>query len=277
MGALLVVAAACAQSAPAEPPAAAPDAGGSTVVPIDAATGPLVAVVGDSTAERLAPAVQAWGSGSSEIVFAGNGARLGCPIGRGGTMRTAADVTGPVNADCDWEATTTTGVDGTERPTFATVAGEWDPDLVVVFNGIWDVADRQLPGATEWSHAGEAAYDEWLLDELLAATDELSAGGATVVWLTLSPWEGATRHPPDRLYAPAADPARVVAYNALLARVAEARPDSAVVVDLAGWLAETGEDARLRPDGAHFDPATAAEVVDRYLGDALLAEWQRVS
>jgi hypothetical protein len=231
-------------------------------------------VVGDSSAERLAPAIEAWASSSSEVVYAGNGSRLGCPIGRGGTMHTAADVIGPVNESCNWQTTAIRSVDGSERPTFATVASGWDPDLVVVSNGLWDVADRQLPGAQGWSHLGEPAFDEWLLAELLAATDELASGGATVVWLTAAPWEGATRHPPDRVYVPAADPARVAAYNELLDQVAAARPDSAVVVDLAGWLAETGEDARLRPDGAHFEPDTASEVVDRYLGDALLAAWR---
>ena len=236
-------------------------------------SGPRIAVVGDSTAERLAPAIASWGTASSEIVFVGNAARLGCPMGRGGTMRTAADVTGAVNADCDWEATATTGLDGVARPTYADVASHWDPDLVIVFNGVWDVADRRIPGEDTWRHAGDPVYDQWLVGELLAANDELSANGAHVVWLTLSPWEGATRHPPERLYAPAADPARVVAYNELLDRVVAARPDSASIVDLAGWLDETGEDVRLRPDGAHLDPATAVEVVERFLGATLLSTW----
>ena len=33
-----------------------------------------------------------------EVVYAGNASRLGCPIGRGGTMHTAADAIGSVNA-----------------------------------------------------------------------------------------------------------------------------------------------------------------------------------
>ena len=190
-------------------------------------------------------------------------------------MHTAADAVGPVNPSCDWATATVAGFDGVVRPTFPSVAADWDPDLVLISNGLWDVADRQLPRDDTWRHAGEPAYDEWLLGELLAANDALSADGARVVWLTLIPWEGATRHPPDRLYAPAADPARVVAYNRILDRVVAARPDTASVIDLAGWVADSGEDARLRPDGAHFEPETAVEVVNRFLGPALLAEWRR--
>jgi peptidoglycan/LPS O-acetylase OafA/YrhL len=236
---------------------------------------PRVAIVGDSTGERLAAAIEAWGAATPQIVAVGNGSRVGCPIGRGGVMHTAADLIGPVNPACDWETTAITA-DGIDRPTFSTVVDEWDPDLVLVSNGLWDVADRQIPGDTTWRHAGDPVYDEWLLGEMLAATDELSAGGARVVWLTLAPWEGATRHPPDRVYAPAADPARVVAYNALLARVVAARPDAASVVDLAGWMASTGEDARLRPDGAHLEPETAVEAVNRYLGPIVLDEWASI-
>jgi hypothetical protein len=284
--AVILFASACGSGAATVPPTADPStpteavstpssAGAPDLAP-GSALRPRIAVVGDSTAERLAPAIEAWANTSSEMTYAGNASRLGCPIGRGGTMRTAADLVGPVNEDCDWETTAAQGLDGSQRPTFASVATDWDPDLVLVFNGIWDVADRQLPGADEWAHAGEPAYDEWLLEELLAATDELSANGAIVVWLTLAPWEGATRHPPDRLYAPAADPARVVAYNVLLDRLVQLRPDTASVIDLAGWLAETGEDARLRADGAHFEPETAIEVADRFLGAALLAEWRSI-
>lgn len=256
---------------------ATPTIGEGTVAPSAPPPPPRIAVVGDSTGERLAMAVDAWGAATPQIVSVGNASRVGCPLGRGGAMHTAADALGPVNPACDWSTTAITGTDGTERPTFATVAAQWRPDLVLVSNGLWDVADRQLPGDPTWRHAGEPEYDDWLLGELLAAHDALSAAGAHVVWLTLQPWEGATRHPPERVYAPAADPARVDAYNRILERLAAARPDSALVVDLAGWVESTGEDARLRPDGAHLEPETAVEVVNRFLGPALLAQWQAIA
>jgi peptidoglycan/LPS O-acetylase OafA/YrhL len=238
---------------------------------------PRIAVVGDSTGDRLATAIEAWGLASPQIVAVGNGSRLGCPMGRGGVMHTAADALGPVNPSCDWEATSVDGLDGTVRPTYATVAQSWDPDLVILSSGLWDVADRQVPGDDTWRHPGDPVYDAWLLGELLRATDALSAGGAHVVLLTLSPWEGAIRRPPAHVHEPAADPARVVAYNRLLDQVHAARPTSTTIVDLAGWMAATGEDARLRPDGAHLEPETAVEVVNRFLGPELLATWQRVA
>jgi hypothetical protein len=234
-------------------------------------------VAGDSTGERLATAIEAWGAATPQVVAVGNASRVGCPISRGGVMHTAADAIGPVNDACNWETSAIQGLDGIERPTFGTVAAVWDPDIVVVSNGLWDVADRQMPGDDAWRQAGDPVYDDWLLGEMIAANDALAAHGAHVVWLTLSPWEGATRHPPERLYEPSADPARVVAYNRILDRLVAARPGTATVTDLAGWLASTGEDARFRPDGAHLEPETAVEVVNRFLGPALLATWQAIA
>jgi hypothetical protein len=229
-----------------------------------------VAVVGDSSAERLAPGIATWGTETGQLVGVGNGSRIGCPMGRGGQMHSAADAIGPVAAACDWATTSAMGMDRTERPAYPDLVDRWQPDVVVVYAGGWDVADRLLPGDTTWRAIGDPVVDAWLLDEMTAATDLLARGGARVVWLTQPPWEGATRHPPERLYPPAADPARMRRYNELLLELAARRPDTVRVIDLAGWLAATGEDGRLRPDGAHFEPATAVEVLRRYLGAELL-------
>ena len=66
-------------------------------------------------------------------------------------------------------------------------------------------------------------------------------------------------------------------YNAILARVAQQRPELRVV-DLAGWVRRWpgGElDAALRPDGVHFDENVAANEVSPWLSRAILREYQR--
>jgi hypothetical protein len=185
-------------------------------------------------------------------------------------MHTAADAIGPVSPSCDWASTDAPQMDGSVRPAYPRLISGWQPNVVVVDAGPWDTADRMVPGDTVWRAVGDPVYDAWLLDEMTAATDLLAAGGARVVWLTQPPWEGATRNPPPSVYGPAADPARMQRYNDLVRQLAARRPGTVRVIDLAGWLAATGEDARLRPDGAHFEDATALEVVRRYLGDELV-------
>jgi hypothetical protein len=82
---------------------------------------PRVVVVGDSTGTRLAPGLEAWALGTGAAVWAGDGARVGCPLGRGGDMHTAADATGPVPVSCDWATTPAVGFDGVERPHLASI------------------------------------------------------------------------------------------------------------------------------------------------------------
>jgi hypothetical protein len=251
-------------------PTTAPDPGTpSTTAPPP----PRLAVVGDSSGDRLAMGVEAWATATGAAVFVGDGSRLGCPVGRGGTMHTAADVVGPVSPQCDWETAAITGTDGQPRPTYPDLAATWNPDLVVAAFGGWEVADRQLPGDDTWRAPGDPVYDAWLLAEMNRAVDALSAQGAHVVWLTSPPWEGATRRPPDRLYEPAADPARMARFNELVQELAAARPDDVTAVDLAGWIASTGEDERLRPDGAHLEPETAVETMNRFLAAELAEVW----
>jgi peptidoglycan/LPS O-acetylase OafA/YrhL len=230
---------------------------------------PRVAVVGDSSGNRLAGGVEAWGNTTGLLHFVGDGSRLGCPVGRGGMIHTAADAIGPVISRCDWATPAPVETNGVGGPAYGEVVRDWTPDLVVLSFGLWDIADRNLRDGT-WRGPGDPSFDTWLLDEMTAATDTLTVNGATAVWLTSPPWEGATRHRPDRLYAPSGDPARMATYNRLVARLAERRPRNVVVIDYAGWIAGTGDDAHLRPDGAHLEPETAVEVMNRFLGQALL-------
>ena len=89
----------------------------------------------------------------------------------------------------------------------------------------------------------------------LANTIITNTGAKCVVWLTL-------------FDAPKAHlSTRTAQWNALLASTIATTPHSAVV-DVAGWIASTGESARLLPDGTHPSHAgdnTAAEIWQRFL------------
>ncbi len=227
---------------------------------------PRIAMFGDSTALMTAVGLTSWMEKTGAAVNAGGNSWLGCGVGRGGERRAfpGDDSSAPDGCD-DWETTWAAAID------------EGSPDLAVVQVGPWEVADRRLPGDDEWRAPGDPTYDRYLLEEMVTATDVLSAGGAEVVWLTSPPVGPGTSGNEIERRGDAADPARMQRVNELMTEAAERRPGTAHVLDLAGYVASTGEDVRLRPDGVHFGPETAEEVVRDWLGASLVeihvAEW----
>jgi hypothetical protein len=182
---------------------------------------------------------------------------LGCGIARYGRNKNNG-VEGVVPDKCNSWA-----------DTWPAKLAEGQPNLVVVQTGPWDVLDRQLPGDI-WRHVGDPVWDGYLRDEMLAAVDVLSSGCAHVVWLTSPPYgPDENGRPATEVHGPEADPARMARLNELIAELPALRPSAVTVVDLAGYLAGTGEDHRLRPDGVHFDEHTTVEVADRFLVPAL--------
>jgi hypothetical protein len=153
---------------------------------------------------------------------------------------------------------------------------DFDPDVVVMLTGVWDLTDRKLPGSDEASHIGQPAYDQYLLDEYVAAVDLLASEGAEVVWLT-APCVGPILPGPLADNA-ALDPERTNYLNAtILPQVAAARPE-VEVVDLFGHVCPGGEYTNelggityARPDGLHFSPDSARWVAD-WLGLRLLSQ-----
>lgn len=176
--------------------------------------------------------------------------QMGCPLGRGGevrSQRTGQARWTTAEKGCAWDEWIATSfpADGAE--------------VAVVAFGTWDVAERRVPALGDvWTTVGDPAYDAWLLEEFRAATAALLAAGVEhVVWLTVVP---------DDELAPSA---RFEQLRELVRSHLETFDGRASVVDLAGWLARTGEIDRLLPDGAHttFEPdgGTAAEIAERFL------------
>jgi peptidoglycan/LPS O-acetylase OafA/YrhL len=220
---------------------------------------PRFAVFGDSTALMTTMGLNAWAEDTGLATPVPGGSWLGCGLGRGGDRRIHPGQVGPVPELCARWA-----------PEWGTTATASQPDLAIVQIGPWEIVDRRLVGDDTWRAFGDPVYDDYFRDEMLEATDLLAAGGATVVWLT-SPAVGPGEAGDEiERRGVAADPRRMARLNELMIEVVALRPGVAHVIDLADFLAGTGEDVRLRPDGVHFSEETATEVAARWLGPTLV-------
>ncbi|MCX7621251.1 MAG: acyltransferase family protein [Acidimicrobiales bacterium] len=216
-----------------------------------------IAVFGDSTAmlTGFGLAGYAQASGKADVVSGWTG--LGCGLSRYGN-RGEGPSRGPVLPECNaWDEGWREAIDKNR------------PNIGVIQVGPWEVVDRQLPG-DRWRALGDPVLDEYEKSEIRRAIDLLQAVDAEVVFLNL-PYIGAPEGKDvTEFRGNAADPARADRFNQLLAEVAAERP-GVHIIDLKGWLESSGEDKRLRPDGEHFSEATAYEVAERFLLDAILA------
>jgi len=242
---------------PTAPPTSAD--GTAAEPPGDAGTEPDVT----SAPPAPAPVRYAWVSDSTGLplvlgirpterfVVAGWWTQMGCPLGRGGRVRSASTGSAVWTTDekgCNWDADLAAGV------------AEEQVDVALVAFGRWDVAERQVPALGDaWTTIDDPAYEAWLFGEMQALTAQLHGSGVDlVVWLTLLA---------DDAHAPRA---RVDAYNRLLDRLDDGEASGRVaVIDMAGWLMESGEVGRLLPDGVHttYEPegGTADEIARRFL------------
>jgi hypothetical protein len=209
-------------------------------------------VVGDSVALSLGFGWPAAEPGYSLVVQ--DRGELGCGLADTPIQRDK-DSTGPPPAWC-----------AVQSNDWAAAVGSYNPDVVALLDGRWDITDHLLGG--RWVHVGQPAFDAMLLGRLDAAVATLSARGARVALLTL-PCLAEGEQPDGRPW-PQDDPARVARYNELLAQAAAASGGRATVVDLAGHVCPAGRFAASagrvtvrNSDGVHF---TAA-------GSAWLAPW----
>jgi hypothetical protein len=142
------------------------------------------------------------------------------------------------------------------------------PDIVVVMTSTWDVIDRRWDG-DELHAPGDPEYRDRLVAAYTDLVDNLTASGAARVAFVLEPvpnvwWNGSSEAE--------GDPARHEVLAGVYREVAAA--DGRVeVIDLASWFSSNGlDDSRdARPDGIHLAPDAASSVVDRFLGERLIA------
>ena len=160
---------------------------------------------------------QRWGLRFVTGSGSGAGVQLGCDLDPDSTVIVGGMVSKAAQGCVDW------------RQKWARLVQAYDPDVVTVLLGRWEISDRLYQG--HWTHVGNADFDAHLSAELGQAVRILSARGAKVVLFTM-PYVDPATEAANGVPFPENSPSRVNAYNALLRKVAVAHRGVASVVDL---------------------------------------------
>lgn len=209
-----------------------------------------IVVVGDSTAEATGVGVVAWAGLHPDSAQAEIDVAPGCGFVRGG-QRFVFDEWQDVSSGCDQWLTTLP-----ER------VAEVQPDVVALMTGVWDIVDRRFDGGP-----GLSPTDGEMIERIDAEMADLTmrlldGGAASVAWITPPLIEN------ELTDGAARNQVLVDAMHAL----AKSVPDRVYVIDLRGYLSDTGLDAEpgIRPDGVHFTPDASLRIADEYLGEQLI-------
>jgi len=241
----------------AGPTSTAPTAADDTPVPTTAPPPPplRIAVFGDSTALTSGMGFFTQATPAGLATFVEGQVELGCGVSRFRESR--SDLSLEPDANCpDW------------RTIWPQRVAPGGIDVALLMSSVWELPDSVLPDGTSGA-IGDPAVDDFIRSEFIAAVDVLSATGALVVIVNaprFSQWADDGR---NEYVVRQYDPARTDRLNQILAEVAAARPDRAVVLDLAAGMAGRIEDPVLRPDGVHFDQQAFAEFTASWFGPEL--------
>ncbi len=160
------------------------------------------------------------------------------------------------------------------RGDWARYVARFDPDLVLVVIGTWEVFDRRIDGKR--LTFGTPPWDDYFRSLLTDATNILGASGARVVF-ALPPATRASRSDagaPTEWKSPSTD--RFAHLARVIDGFVQAIPDRASSVDLAAKVCPTApcpalvDGVTLRPDGVHYDE-TGGPMVGRWLTEQLSA------
>ncbi len=244
--------------------------GGSPMPPLRGPNGselPRAIVFGDSVASTLGQGLERWGRHTQQANV-WNLASYGCGLthGSGAIDNTSAP---PGEERC-----------GRGAEWWRIQLDAFDPQVVFVMAGLWDLRDRRLPQWTKVRAPGDPIFDEWLLGELEIAIDVLAARGTRILWLTypcISPDPGAGIVLGPLGNTAALDPARLAHLNrTLLPELAMRRPGLVEFVDLdarvcpgGAFRADVEGVPDARSDGVHFS-LQAADRLATFLGPLAL-------
>jgi hypothetical protein len=209
-------------------------------------------IVGDSVANSMAEGftrdIQ-----QSERVLVWNQTVLFCELAQGPRQDNGEVVDGSSTCD-DWPDRWAAGVD------------RFDPDVVVLSVGAWEVFDRKIDG--EWMVYGTPEFDAYLLAIFDEAIDVLAADGAKVAVLTVPQFErqdtiSAGEWTMNEMW-------RTDHLNELFAEAVENSEGKAELIDLGEFLCPKGDQCiqrlengePVRFDGLHFSEAGAKRVAE---------------
>jgi len=123
------------------------------------------------------------------------------------------------------------------RSVYAADIARTHPDVVGLLTGRWSITDRLVGGETV--HVGQPAWDDHLVVLYSDIVSFLHHQGVQVVLFTL-PYFDPPEEAPDGSVYPENQPARVLAFNRDLARVAAAEHGAVKLVDLNAILDPSG-------------------------------------
>jgi peptidoglycan/LPS O-acetylase OafA/YrhL len=226
-----------------------------------------VAVVGDSMADGLSYGLERWADTRGDVVVY-DLARAGCPISRDGDRRFPDGYHyWNIDPDCSWWSN-----QYSERyQDFQS----FNPDVVVVEDGLNEVPDRKLPSWSTWRYPGEPEFDSWLVNEYTTALQTFSKRGAKLVFLNAAcvDWQtfgGAM----GELGQNNVGDNRIVALNQ---RTQALSVTGASQADLNAHLCPNGKFNPTvdgvnngRPDGYHLTKAASEAVANKWLGPIVL-------
>ncbi len=212
-----------------------------------------VMVEGDSLAYTYAKGLADLGPKYHYQAF--NLGTVGCGLAIQGPFRDDRGVNNPNQKCLSWPATRAADV------------RTYDPDVVILLTGRWEVLDRYFEG--RWTHIGDPAYDNYLSRQMDLAIKILSSGGAKVLLLTTPCF--APEEQPNGAIWPFDDPSRVIRYNQLLREAAARHPGEASIGDLDAqfcpgnkYSATVGGVVARTSDGIHISEAGGQYATEKF-------------
>jgi peptidoglycan/LPS O-acetylase OafA/YrhL len=205
-------------------------------------------MLGDSVAVTASVGLQMDSIRRDGVVLDDKGV-LGCDLDVGPSLLGGVVYTGRPGVNC-----------GSWPTLWSQDVAQARPEVVGLLLGRFEFADHFHNG--QWVSVGQPAWDAHLTDELDQAVTVLSAHGAHVVIFTYPYIDPPLEQANGSIY-PENDPARVVAWNALLRAVAASHPKTVTLIDLnrildpAGHFTTTvdGVSVRWPDDGIHISLA----------------------
>jgi peptidoglycan/LPS O-acetylase OafA/YrhL/lysophospholipase L1-like esterase len=222
-----------------------------------------VLVVGDSQGATLAqgPGIEGGHHGLAVQpgVVVWNRALLGCPI----SSRPTFVIDGQAEHN-------TCGGDGTWQRQWPADVAAFQPDVVVVAAGAWDLYDVQLDDGRVVAPGDDPTWVAGYEEDVEQMFEDLQASGAPVIALVPPCYGDNTLPGAEPAPSERQDASRIRAVKQVW--TAAAKATGATMAPLDGVLCPGGRaDSAIRPDGAHYDGAGADRIAPAVMATARAA------